>query len=200
MEGGGQSVAAEHERELIRAVVGLGNPGPACYHHRHSIGFRVVDALAQRYGACWHPAKDALVAEVSVGGANIVLVKPMTMMNASGRIVPLLSRRGIGQAGTLVVHDELELAFGKVAFKVGGSARGHNGLRSLIAAFGSEFARVRCGIGRPDDKEYVPAYVLQNFSETPSEVDGLVERAVTLVEECVIRSCHEIQNCPPEVH
>ena len=78
-------------------------------------------------------------------------------MNASGRVIPFLSKRGIKPENMLVVHDELEQPFGKVAFRIGGSARGHNGLKSLIAACGDQFARIRCGIGRPEQKEQVPA-------------------------------------------
>ena len=106
-------------------------------------------------------------------------------MNASGRVIPFLTKRGIKPENILVVHDELEQPFGKVAFRIGGSARGHNGLKSLIASCGDQFARIRCGIGRPEQKEQVPAYVLQNFSETAQEVDRLIESAVTMIEENV---------------
>jgi PTH1 family peptidyl-tRNA hydrolase len=166
----------------IRAIIGLGNPGPAYYHNRHSIGFRVVDQLAEKLGASWREREEMLVAEVEINGKKVLLIKPQTFMNASGRIIPFLTKRGIKAENILVVHDELEQPFGKVSCKIGGSARGHNGLRSLIAACGETFARIRCGIGRPATKEEVPTYVLQNFSESSTEVDKLIQAAVTEIE------------------
>ena len=167
----------------IQAIIGLGNPGPAYYHNRHSIGFRVVDALLDKVGGSWHDREDMSTAEVIINGKKIVLIKPLTFMNASGRVIPFLIKRGIKAENILVVHDELEQPFGKVSFKIGGSARGHNGLKSIIASCGDQFARLRCGTGRPDEREQVSAYVLQNFSEPASEVDRMIESAVSMIEE-----------------
>jgi PTH1 family peptidyl-tRNA hydrolase len=167
----------------IQAVIGLGNPGPSYYHNRHSIGFRVVDALAEKFSASWREREDMFVAEVEINGKKVLLIKPQTFMNSSGRVIPFLTKRGIKAENILVVHDELEQPFGKVAFRIGGSARGHNGLKSIIAACGDQLARLRCGIGRPENKEQVPAYVLQNFSESSEDVDKLIEFALAEIEK-----------------
>ena len=125
------------------------------------------------------------MAEVAINGKKVLLIKPLTFMNTSGRVIPFLSKRGIKPEHIVVVHDELEQPFGKVSFRIGGSARGHNGLKSIIAACGDQFARIRCGIGRPEQKEQVPQYVLQNFSEGVAEVDRLIESAITMIEDCL---------------
>lgn len=168
----------------FQVIIGLGNPGPAYYHNRHSIGFRIVDALAERESASWRERDDMQLAEVTIKGKKVLLVKPQTFMNASGRVAPFLTKRGIKAENILVVHDELEQPFGKVVFRMGGSARGHNGLKSLISVCGDQFGRIRCGIGRPEQKEHVPEYVLQNFSESIADVDHLIESAIVKIEDC----------------
>lgn len=167
----------------IQAIIGLGNPGPAYYHHRHSIGFRVVDTLANKYNAQWKSRDTMEIALIMINDKKVILIKPQTYMNTSGNVIPFLSKQGIKAGSILVVHDELEMPFGKVAFKIGGSARGHNGLRSIIQACGENFARMRCGIGRPELKEQVPTYVLQNFKEDNAAVEELIDNAVHLIED-----------------
>jgi PTH1 family peptidyl-tRNA hydrolase len=173
----------QNDKLDIQAIIGLGNPGAAYYHNRHSIGFRVVDALAEKFVASWREREDILLAEVEINGKKVLLIKPQTFMNSSGRVIPFLTKRGIKAENILVVHDELEQPFGKVSFRIGGSARGHNGLRSLIAACGEQFGRIRCGIGRPENKELVPTYVLQNFSENSADVSKLIDTAVSEIEK-----------------
>ena len=168
---------------MIKAIIGLGNPGRQFVFTRHNIGFRVLDALAEQYGTTWRSTSDAEMATVSVNGRDILLVKPQTFMNSSGKVIPMLTKRGIKPDELLVVHDELELPFGKVAFKVGGSAKGHNGLKSLIAACGPDFARIRCGISRPEKREDVPDYVLSTFKNSPEEVNLMIDCAVQLILE-----------------
>lgn len=167
----------------IRAIIGLGNPGPAYYHNRHSIGFRVLDTIASKYGLSWRSRPDMELAELTQQNKTILLIKPQTYMNSSGRVVPFLLKRNIKPENILVIHDEIELPFGKIAFKLGGSARGHNGLRSIIATCGDQFYRIRCGVGRPEDKNDVPQYVLQNFSESPAHVEKLITDAVYEIEK-----------------
>lgn len=167
----------------IKAIIGLGNPGAAYYRNRHTIGFRVVDALAQACGAPWREREHMLLAEAHLGGRKMLLIKPQTFMNASGKVIPYLIKQGIEAKNILVVHDELELPFGQIKFKIDGSHKGHNGLKSIIAACGAEFARLRFGIGRPEDKAQVADYVLQNFSERAEEVELLIEKAVEIIEE-----------------
>lgn len=166
----------------ILAVIGLGNPGVKYYGTRHNIGFRVVDALAQRYGGQWQQKELMDVATIRVGDKKLVLVKPQTFMNQSGKVMPFLNKQGIKGHNVLVVHDELEYPFGKMKIRFGGSARGHNGLRSIIEYTGKDFARLRFGIGRPEDKKMVGNYVLQNFSEDLAEIDLLVDKSADLIE------------------
>ena len=175
------------EQVEISAIIGLGNPGPAYYHNRHSIGFRVLDVLAQKYDVAWRSRDDMELGELLVCDKNIMLVKPQTFMNSSGRVIPFLLKRGIKPEDILVVHDEIEFPFGKVASKQGGSARGHNGLRSIIAACGENFWRIRCGVGRPENKEDVPKYVLHDFAESPDQVNKLIGDALTLLENMFLK-------------
>lgn len=169
----------------IKAIIGLGNPGREHYFNRHSIGFRVVDALEQRHGSAWKAREDMEVADVLINNNKVLLIKPQTFMNASGRIIPWLAKQGIKPENMLVIHDELEMPFGKLAIRPQGSARGHNGLRSLIAACGEQFFRLRFGIGRPERKEDVPNYVLHDFAEDPAEVEKLIEEAADSIESFV---------------
>lgn len=167
----------------IKAIIGLGNPGPRFHRHRHNIGFRVLDELAARYHARWQEKDQAQIAEIIINGYPIVLVKPQTFMNTSGKVVPMLSKRGIKAAHIMVVHDELEKPFGAIQIREGGSARGHNGLRSLIEAMGPDFRRLRFGIGRPDQKEQVPDYVLSNFDEPESDIMHYIFEAIDHIEK-----------------
>lgn len=167
----------------IKAIIGLGNPGQSYYHHRHSIGFRVLDALAEYFSASWRSRDNMEIAEVTVNGHKVLLIKPQTYMNNSGAVIPWLTKQGIGADTIIVVHDEIELPFGKLAFKKDGSAKGHNGLKSIIGALGDQFERLRFGVDRPAEREQVPNYVLSNFSQPSAEVEKLIEQAVDMLEE-----------------
>src|SRR5579864_8332080 len=127
----------------IKIIVGLGNPGRQYHRNRHNIGFLVLDALAEKHGAAWQQKKDMEVADINHNGETILLVKPQTYMNSSGRVIPQLLKQGLKAENLLVVHDELEKPFGKVEVRQGGSHRGHNGLRSIIEFCGADFMRVR---------------------------------------------------------
>lgn len=171
----------------ILAVIGLGNPGPKYLGNRHNIGFLVVDALADRHNASWQHKDIMDLATIRVNDKNIVLIKPQTFMNRSGGVLPFLNKQGIKNQNILVVHDELEYPFGKIKIRFGGSARGHNGLRSIIDQAGKEFARLRFGIGRPERKEDVSKYVLEDFSEPPEELGALIEQAVDEIEKAIAK-------------
>jgi len=163
---------------VIKAIIGLGNPGRRYENTRHNIGFRIVDAIAEQEGASWRE-RDAIM-HTSVG--SVYLVKPMNYMNNSGIVVPFLLKKGVKPEEVLVVHDDLEKAFGKISIRWNGSARGHNGLRSIDGMIGKEFWRLRFGIGRPEDKSQVSDYVLSRFTpEQESEVAELIERAIGIV-------------------
>lgn len=163
----------------IKAIIGLGNPGPKFNFTRHNIGFMVVDALAEQSGVNWQVVNSNLVVtEVDINGHKILLLKPQTFMNSSGLVIPYLSKKGIKPENILVVHDELEIAFGQVKLRQGGSARGHNGLRSIIGVCGPDFWRLRVGIGRPDDSTDIGDYVLQRFSEDTDSIKLLVQKVI----------------------
>ena len=134
-------------------VVGLGNPGPNYAKTRHNLGFVVADLLAERIGSKFkvHKRSGAEVVTGRLGGRSIVLAKPRTYMNESGRQVgPLAKFYSVPPADIVVVHDELDIEFGRIRLKFGGGVAGHNGLRSVSAALGTkDFQRVRVGIGRP---------------------------------------------------
>lgn len=167
----------------IKALIGLGNPGPRFNFTRHNAGFMVVDALADRHGGSWQEKGNMATAEIAINGHKLFLVKPLTFMNDSGAVMPQLAKKGIDAASIIVVHDELEKPFGTVTFKEGGSHKGHNGLRSIIAQSGPDFVRLRFGIGRPADKSMVHAYVLEKFSEKKEEVSAQIDAAVAMIEK-----------------
>jgi PTH1 family peptidyl-tRNA hydrolase len=167
----------------IKIIIGLGNPGRQFHHNRHNIGFVVLDALADEHHASWQKKTDYEVADIEVNGEKIILVKPQTFMNNSGKVIPSLLKQGLKAENLLVVHDELEKPFGKIETKIGGSHRGHNGLRSIMEFCGADFARLRFGIGRPEHKEDVASYVLSNFTESPAELKTMIDKAVTMIDQ-----------------
>lgn len=171
------------ETSVIKAIIGLGNPGPSYQNTRHNIGFKVVDALCDRYNGIWQHQEHMDYATIQLHAKKVLLIKPQTYMNNSGQVVPYLKKKGIEAENILVIHDELELPFGSIKLRTGGSARGHNGLKSIIAHCGDSFKRIRFGIARPEQKEDVATYVLANFHEPQERVNDLIEEAVDLVEQ-----------------
>lgn len=171
----------------IKAIIGLGNPGQKFELNRHNIGFLILDALADKYGAYWDEKSNMFVAEIDINSGEIakkiILIKPQTFMNDSGKVIGFLQKKGIKPENILVVHDELEFPFGKIKIRQGGSARGHNGLRSIIEHCGPEFVRLRFGIGRPEQKEMVPNYVLSNFREDRQELQRAIVSSVEMIED-----------------
>ena len=171
-----------NEQKEIRAIIGLGNPGSKHARQRHNIGFMICDALAERAHVDWQSKDLFQMAQLPHNGKQILLIKPQTFMNASGKVLPFLQKKGIAPEQILVVHDELEKPFGSITFAFGGSARGHNGLRSIIECIGKDFHRLRFGIGRPARKEDVGTWVLSNFNEPADELDALIEDAGDAIE------------------
>lgn len=146
--------------------VGLGNPEPGMARQRHNIGFMAVEGIARRHGfGPWRQRFRGLVSEGALGGARVLLLKPLTYMNASGDSVqPAAAFYKLEPGGITAFHDELDLAPGKVRVKRGGGAAGHNGLRSMDRTLGTpEYWRVRLGIGHPGDKARVHGWVLGDF-------------------------------------
>ncbi|MBU3751346.1 MAG: aminoacyl-tRNA hydrolase [Mycobacterium sp.] len=180
-------------------VVGLGNPGLQYARTRHNLGFMVADVLAARLGSTFkvHKRSGAEVVTGRLGHRPVVLAKPRCYMNESGRqIGPLAKFYSIGPSEVVVIHDELDIDFGKVRLKVGGGEGGHNGLRSVAQALSSrEFQRVRIGIGRPPGRQDPAAFVLENFSSVESaEVPTLCELAADATELLVETGLAAAQN------
>jgi peptidyl-tRNA hydrolase, PTH1 family len=146
-------------------IVGLGNPGAQYAGHRHNVGFMALDVLADVYGAsAWQKKFDAELATATIAGAKCHLLKPQTFMNLSGGPVQKAAQFfKINPERIIVLHDELEVAPAHVRVKIAGGAGGHNGLKSIDAAIGQNYWRVRIGIGRPAIKDMVSSYVLHNF-------------------------------------
>jgi PTH1 family peptidyl-tRNA hydrolase len=148
----------------MRLIVGLGNPGPEYALTRHNIGFMAVDALAghARFTSKFH----AEVASLSIEGEKVVLLKPMTFMNLSGKAVQAaMAFYKIAPENVIVLHDELDLPLGKIRIKLGGGANGHNGLKDIDQMVGPDYWRIRLGIGHPGMKEQVHGHVLSRFSD-----------------------------------
>jgi len=152
----------------MRLFVGLGNPGTRYSGHRHNIGYRVADAVARRHGmGPWRRRFQGLAAEGPIGGERVLLLKPETYMNESGRSVAEAAHfYKLSIDDVVVFHDELDLPPGKVRVKVGGGVAGHNGLRSLTSHIGNDYRRVRIGIGHPGVKELVHSFVLNDFAKS----------------------------------
>jgi PTH1 family peptidyl-tRNA hydrolase len=154
--------------------VGLGNPGPQYAMHRHNVGFMACDVIAEMHG--FGPVQKKFqgwLQEGRIGGEKILLLKPATFMNESGRSVGEAMRFYKLEMDALTVfHDELDLAPFKVKVKRGGGTAGHNGLRSIDQHLGPDFRRVRIGIGHPGHKERVTGHVLGNYAK--AEMDDLI--------------------------
>jgi peptidyl-tRNA hydrolase, PTH1 family len=178
----------ERASTLDLLVAALGNPGREYAATRHNVGFMVADELARRHGGAFRSKFSGELAEVRLDGARLALLKPLTYMNESGRTVgPAVRFFKVAPEALLVVHDEVDLDVGRLQVRAGGGLAGHNGLRSISSALGTqEFLRLRVGVGRPErgDPRPVADFVLAPF-EPEVDVDGLVTRAADAVEAIV---------------
>lgn len=174
---------------MASVVVGLGNPGPEYRDTRHNIGQRVLDVLARRLRASWRREGQAMVARGQWRGEPVALVKPSAFMNVIGPVVGAVLRRLQAAPDDLVlVYDDIDLPLGTVRIRMKGGHGGHNGVRSVLDALGTEaIRRVKVGIGRPDDKDQVPDHVLAPFD--PAERPA-VEAAVALAADRVLELIH----------
>jgi PTH1 family peptidyl-tRNA hydrolase len=150
--------------------VGLGNPGAKYARNRHNIGFLAVDEIARRHGfAPWRRRFQGETSEGTLDRERVILLKPATFMNDSGRAVQEAANFfKLGTGEITVFQDELELPPAKLRLKVGGGIAGHNGLRSISSHIGNDYRRVRLGIGHPGVKELVHSYVLADFAKDES--------------------------------
>jgi len=151
----------------MQLIVGLGNPGAKYAANRHNVGFMAVDRIAADHGfSPWRARFQGEIAEGRLGAARVTLLKPATFMNLSGQSVGEAMRYlKLAPADVTVLHDELDLAPGKLRLKTGGGHAGHNGLRSIHQHIGEGYRRLRIGIGHPGDKDRVAAYVLSDFAK-----------------------------------
>ena len=148
-------------------LVGLGNPTPNSNNNRHNVGFKIVDAINQKFGLSKQKPKfKGLLTTGTIGDKKIYAIKPLTFMNNSGICIrELLEYFKMNAEDVIVFHDDLDVEFGKIKAKFGGSNAGHNGIASIDKFIGKDYSRIRIGIGKPQDKIEVADYVLQNFNE-----------------------------------
>jgi PTH1 family peptidyl-tRNA hydrolase len=186
----------ESASTLDLLVVGLGNPGRKHARDRHNVGFMVVDELARRHDGSFRGKFSGHVAEIRSDGHRLGLLKPDTYMNESGRSVqPAVAFYKAPLESLLVVHDEVDLAVGRLQARLGGGLAGHNGLRSIAGRLGSpEFLRLRVGVGRPGrgDPRDVADFVLAPFAPDEDEA-SIVTRAADAVESLVAVGLEETQ-------
>lgn len=170
-------------------IVGLGNPGAKHARQRHNVGFMAVDAIHRRHSfGPWRKRFHGEAAEGTLASEKCLLIKPQTYMNRSGQ--PVGEAAGFFKLvpdDILVIHDEVDLPPGKIRMKTGGGVAGHNGLKSIGAAIGSDFRRLRIGVGHPGAKERVPHYVLHDFAKADAVwlqplLDAIADHAPLLAE------------------
>jgi PTH1 family peptidyl-tRNA hydrolase len=155
----------------MKLFVGLGNPGGKYARNRHNVGFMAVERIAARHSfGVWKRKYSGLVADGELAGERVLLLKPETFMNDSGRAVGEAMRYlKLAESDVVVFHDEIDLAPGKLKVKTGGGNAGHNGLRSISAQIGNDYTRVRIGVGHPGVKELVHAWVLHDFAKADAD-------------------------------
>jgi len=173
----------------MKIICGLGNPGREYERHRHNVGFMAVETLLPRARAELHQGKfQARMGQGSLGGEKVIFLEPQTFMNLSGRSVAEAARfYKVAVEDVLVIHDELDLDFGRLQLKAGGGSGGHNGLKSTVSSLGEDgFIRLRFGIGKPQGpnaKERVAGYVLSNFDDGERRrLDELLTQAADAAE------------------
>jgi len=158
----------------MKFIIGLGNPGRKYSATRHNIGFTILDNFAKNKSLQWKEYKD--LAEISVTD-DLILVKPMLFMNNSGSaVLPLVKKYDPNYSGIIVIHDDLDVNFGRIRIKKGGSSGGHNGVQSIIERLGTdEFIRMKIGIGRPDCGLDGADFVLSKFnSEETKQIKSII--------------------------
>ena len=181
----------------MKIVIGLGNPGSRYKDTRHNIGFMALDRLAGRLDAEFSQEKyGGLVARSARAGEPLLLVKPLTFMNNSGDCVARVVRYTETDLGDmLVVADDVNLPLGRLRFREGGSAGGHNGLKSIIAHLGDEFSRLRVGVGRGGDQRNLADHVLSRFEKDEvAEVARMTTRAADAAEMFIASGIEAVMN------
>ena len=170
--------------------VGLGNPTPDSTDNRHNIGFKMIDAINQKFSLSKQKPKfKGLLTTGNINGKKVYAIKPLTFMNNSGICIrELIEYFKIDAEDIIVFHDDLDIDFGKIKAKFGGSSAGHNGIESIDKFIGKDYSRVRVGIGHPKEKKRVNNHVLEDFKEDEEErikeiTDSIVKLIPTLIEK-----------------
>ena len=170
--------------------VGLGNPSPNSENNRHNIGFKIIDAINQKFGLSKQKPKfKGLLTTGTINGRKVYAIKPLTFMNNSGTAVKeLIDYFKIDAKNVIVFHDDLDIDLGKVKAKFGGSSAGHNGIESIDKFIGKDYSRVRIGIGHPKQKKKVNNHVLEDFKEDEEErmkeiTENIVKQIPTLIDK-----------------
>ena len=181
----------------MKIIVGLGNPGKEYKNTRHNIGYMVLEEMASRYPIEKQDSKfDAVIGQIRVKGEKVLLVKPLTYMNLSGKAVqPLMHWHKLGLEDLMVIYDDMDLPLGTIRMRAAGGSGGHNGIKSIIERLAdSEFARTRIGIGRPADREAVD-WVLGNFnSDEKKQMEQTIKQAADAVERWITGGIMEAMN------
>ena len=162
--------------------VGLGNPTPDSQNNRHNIGFKVIDAINQKFGLSKQKPKfKGLLTTGNIGDKKVYAIKPLTFMNNSGICIrELIEYFKMDAADVIVFHDDLDIDIGKIKAKFGGSSAGHNGIESIDKFIGKDYSRVRIGIGKPESKISISDYVLNDFNDEEREkLENITENIIT---------------------
>ena len=162
--------------------VGLGNPTPDSQNNRHNIGFKVIDAINQKFGLSKQKPKfKGLLTTGNIGDKKVYAIKPLTFMNNSGICIrELIEYFKMDAADVIVFHDDLDIDVGKIKAKFGGSSAGHNGIESIDKFIGKDYSRVRIGIGKPESRISISDYVLNDFNDEEKEkLDNITENIIT---------------------
>ena len=164
--------------------VGLGNPTPDSENNRHNVGFKIIDTINKKFNLSKQKPKfKGLLTTGNIENKKVYAIKPLTFMNNSGICIrELIEYFKIEAEDVIVFHDDLDLEFGKIKAKFGGSSAGHNGIASIDKFIGKEYSRVRIGIGKPEGNMEVADYVLQNFDE--EELNG-IDKISENITECI---------------
>ncbi|TES92540.1 MAG: aminoacyl-tRNA hydrolase [Desulfobacteraceae bacterium] len=173
-------------QKRVRLVVGLGNPGNTYKNTRHNVGFMVLDQIAEAFSIALVKRKfDTIFGRGSIGGVSVVLAKPMAFMNRSGpQVQKIAGYYRILSEDMLVVHDDIDLAFGRIKIKEKGGDGGHKGVRSIIDAFGGgDFVRLRIGVGRPEAGISAADHVLDRFKSDENQV---LDQIITAARDAVV--------------
>ena len=170
--------------------VGLGNPTPDSENNRHNVGFKIIDSINKKFSLSKQKPKfKGLLTTGNIGNEKVYAIKPLTFMNNSGICIRELIEYFKIDAGNIIVfHDDLDIDFGKIKTKFGGSSAGHNGIESIDKFIGKDYSRVRIGIGKPNDKISVSDYVLRDFDEEEKQLlenlkDNITENLAILIDK-----------------